>query len=47
MTVHQHFWRTLSTHPTSEGLVTYQSCPCGHWRILMAAAASAQFVSSH
>jgi len=29
-----HFWQTRSTHPTSEGLVSYQSCPCGRWRIL-------------
>ena len=29
-----HFWHTRSTHATSEGLVTYQACPCGRWRIL-------------
>ncbi len=29
-----HIWRTRSTHPTSEGLVTYQACACGRWRIL-------------
>jgi hypothetical protein len=34
---HGHFWRTHSTHATSEGLVSYQSCPCGRWRILTAA----------
>jgi hypothetical protein len=32
-----HFWTTRSSHPTSEGLVSYQSCPCGRWRILTAA----------
>jgi len=31
-----HSWRTRSTHTTSEGLVTYQSCACGRWRILTA-----------
>jgi hypothetical protein len=31
-----HSWRTRSTHTTSEGLVTYQSCTCGQWRILTA-----------
>lgn len=29
-----HFWRARSSHVTSEGLVTYQSCTCGRWRIL-------------
>ena len=32
-----HFWRTRSSHATSEGLVSYQACPCGRWRILSAA----------
>jgi hypothetical protein len=32
----RHFWRTRSTHTTSEGLVTYQSCACGRWRIVTA-----------
>lgn len=31
-----HLWRTRSTHATSEGLVTYQSCACGRWRIVTA-----------
>ncbi len=29
-----HSWHTRSTHATSEGLVTYQACRCGGWRIL-------------
>jgi len=32
-----HFWHTRSSHATSEGLVSYQACPCGRWRILTAA----------
>ncbi|HET9422709.1 MAG TPA: hypothetical protein VFO49_16325 [Nocardioides sp.] len=35
-----HSWTTRSSHPTSDGLVTYQSCPCGRWRILTAARAA-------
>ena len=31
-----HFWHTRSSHETSQGLVTYQSCLCGRWRILAA-----------
>lgn len=37
-TAHLHSWRTHSTHLTSDGLVRYQSCSCGRWRILTAAA---------
>lgn len=33
----RHFWRSRSSHATSEGVVTYQSCPCGRWRILTTA----------
>lgn len=29
-----HQWSTASRHLTSEGLVTYQRCPCGRWRTL-------------
>ena len=32
----RHSWHTHSSHATSEGVVTYQSCPCGRWRILAA-----------
>lgn len=29
-----HQWSTVSRHLTSEGLVSYQRCPCGRWRML-------------
>ncbi|GAA3233749.1 hypothetical protein GCM10017691_29610 [Pseudonocardia petroleophila] len=29
-----HLWFTISRHLTSEGLVSYQRCPCGRWRTL-------------
>jgi hypothetical protein len=32
----EHTWRTRSAHTTSEGLVSYQACSCGRWRILAA-----------
>ncbi len=28
-----HFWKTISSHPTSEGRVHYQRCACGRWRV--------------
>ncbi|MFC0505417.1 hypothetical protein [Micromonospora costi] len=28
-----HVWRTRSRHRTSEGIVYYQCCHCGLWRI--------------
>jgi hypothetical protein len=28
-----HQWHTASSHRTSDGLVTYQRCRCGRWRI--------------
>gem|GEM_PF-5494698 len=28
-----HVWRTRSRHRTSEGVVSYQCCHCGLWRI--------------
>jgi hypothetical protein len=37
ISTHQHSWQTSSSHRTSDGLVTYQSCRCGRWRILTAA----------
>jgi hypothetical protein len=37
MTVHHHRWHTLSTHDTSEGRVSYQSCACGRWQIVLSA----------
>lgn len=33
-----HFWRTASCHDTSDGLVVYQRCPCGQWRITLTGA---------
>lgn len=35
MTDHQHHWRIDSVHPTSDGLVVYQGCGCGQWRIVL------------
>ncbi|RKR88660.1 hypothetical protein BDK92_2989 [Micromonospora pisi] len=32
-----HVWHTRSRHRTSDGVVTYQSCHCGLWRLLSAA----------
>ncbi|WP_214411515.1 hypothetical protein [Sphaerisporangium fuscum] len=29
-----HVWETRSRHHTSEGLVRYQSCHCGVWRVV-------------
>ncbi|MER6825400.1 hypothetical protein ABT352_05375 [Streptosporangium sp. NPDC000563] len=34
-----HDWHTRSHHRTSEGLVRYQSCHCGTWRVLCEAPA--------
>lgn len=30
---HQHRWIASSSHPVSEGLVVYQRCDCGEWRV--------------
>ncbi|WBQ05272.1 hypothetical protein [Kribbella sp. CA-293567] len=30
---HRHSWRVASAHPVSEGLLTYQQCGCGQWRV--------------
>ncbi|TQJ19178.1 hypothetical protein FB475_3337 [Kribbella jejuensis] len=30
---HRHRWRPVSSHQVSEGLVVYQQCACGQWRI--------------
>lgn len=35
MTEHEHRWTTDSTHPTSEGAVTYQRCACGEHRVTL------------
>lgn len=29
-----HIWQTRSTHGTLEGLLRYQHCPCGLWRLM-------------
>ena len=29
-----HDWQTRSRHWTSDGIVSYQSCHCGAWRLL-------------
>ena len=34
-TDHEHLWTTDSTHPTSEGIVTYQRCRCGEHRVAL------------
>lgn len=30
----EHRWFTISRHLTADGLVTYQRCTCGRWRVL-------------
>lgn len=30
---HRHSWRVASSHPVSEGLLSYQNCSCGQWRV--------------
>jgi hypothetical protein len=30
---HRHRWQVASAHPVSEGLLTYQHCACGQWRV--------------
>lgn len=32
---HRHTWQTASRHPTSDGTVSYQRCPCGQWSVLL------------
>ncbi|WP_328525068.1 hypothetical protein [Kribbella sp. NBC_00359] len=31
--VHRHRWSAVSSHQVSEGLVVYQRCACGRWRV--------------
>ncbi|WP_200863193.1 hypothetical protein [Rhodococcus ruber] len=33
-TSHSHHWTEVSRHPTSEGVVRYQRCACGRWRLV-------------
>lgn len=35
ITTERHVWRTRSRHTTSEGIVSYQVCECGLWRVVM------------
>ena len=30
-----HTWRARSHHSTSEGVVCYQRCHCGRWRVVL------------
>ncbi|MEU8223741.1 hypothetical protein [Kribbella sp. NPDC048915] len=30
---HRHRWIAVSRHAVSEGLVVYQRCACGQWRV--------------
>lgn len=30
-----HVWHTVSRHPTSDGVVAYQRCHCGLWRVVV------------
>lgn len=30
---HRHRWSAVSSHQVSEGLVVYQRCACGDWRV--------------
>jgi hypothetical protein len=30
---HRHRWSVASSHHVSEGLVVYQRCACGQWRV--------------
>ena len=30
----EHRWFTVSRHLTADGLVAYQRCTCGRWRVL-------------
>lgn len=31
--VHRHRWQLVSSHQVSDGLVIYQRCACGRWRV--------------
>ncbi|UYM06821.1 hypothetical protein [Solicola gregarius] len=37
MNVHEtHTWQPRSQHSTSEGLIVYEQCTCGRWRVTLA-----------
>jgi hypothetical protein len=31
--IHAHHWTTRSRHRTSQGVITYDQCACGRWRV--------------
>jgi hypothetical protein len=37
---HAHTWLTRSSHHTLDGLVRYQHCECGQWRVILATEAA-------
>ena len=39
-----HEWEPVSRHRTSDGVVTYQQCRCGSWRIRLEAALTSGFL---
>ncbi|MPZ62122.1 MAG: hypothetical protein GEU93_12670 [Propionibacteriales bacterium] len=39
---HRHSWQTRSTHRTLEGLLHYQHCACGRWRVAVANGAAVE-----
>lgn len=41
-----HTWQTQSCHRTSDGLVSYQRCHCGLWRVLLDEPGGVQAVTS-
>ncbi|WP_169847157.1 hypothetical protein [Rhodococcus triatomae] len=32
---HRHSWESASRHRTSEGMLHYQRCACGRWRMAL------------
>ncbi|WP_226354772.1 MULTISPECIES: hypothetical protein [unclassified Pseudonocardia] len=41
-----HEWETTSRHRTADGVVSYQRCRCGAWRIRLAAPRTATVAAS-
>ncbi|MFP5020931.1 hypothetical protein [Pseudonocardia phyllosphaerae] len=39
----QHHWQTVSRHRTSDGVVAYQRCRCGAWRVRLDARTALDF----
>jgi hypothetical protein len=44
---HAHAWWTRSSHHTLDGLVRYQHCSCGQWRITVATEAALAIGPTH